>query len=385
VDNDAQILPGTEFKFGGDFKSTGFKFYAAPNPSEKRTLSYGDFLFKVSNLYIKQFNFALQVSDYFSYIKEEPFTENLVDILTFARVNFSNFNLGLNFNYKKQILSIRDLPAGSTVDPDNDNFISVRPSAGINLSEVLKISAGITYSRSGDKNFTGLYASGGLKFNKNLSLFGEYAPQVDFLASGDFLTINRFFNPQNFNNVFSKKENYITAVLKYEYDKYFEIDGGVRYFSGSVLPYFSDSAEAGRFNVLTVDAKKINIFSNLIFHLGPFGIFYGTVEWDKTTDESENVIPYYPEFKGSIAYGYNFDFGLNAKAKLCFASKSFTDLQNTGEVPAYADLELGFALKLFPGFFITLDISNIINDDIYYWRGYKETPFDIVGGINYIF
>jgi hypothetical protein len=92
--------------------------------------------------------------------------------------------------------------------------------------------------------------------------------------------MNRYFNPQNFNNFYLKKTHNINAVLKYEYDKYFQIDGGFRYYSSDQLPYFIDSIKTGSFSLQSADAKSITIFSNLLFHLGPFGIFYGTIEYN---------------------------------------------------------------------------------------------------------
>jgi hypothetical protein len=384
IDNNSEFLPGTQFKFHGDYYSSAFKFYSATeNPIMKRTLGNGNFSLKVSNLSNKTFIFGFQLTDYLSNIQEETYTENLIDLSAFANVKFANFNLGVDLNLKKQSLENETAASTTRYGIDRDKYFSIKPTAGFNLSKVLKVTGGITYSESGGSTYTSPYAALGLKLNRNISIFGEYSPQTEFLTSNYFLKTNRYFNPQSFNNLLVKKSHNFKAVLKYEYDKYFQIDGGFKYYSSPALPFFTDSIETGSFSLSTADAKSFSIFSNLLFHLGPFGIFYGTVEYNKTTNTSGNLLPYYPEGKASITYGYNFDFGLNTEATFYFTGKSFTDIGNTSSLPAYYDLGLKAAYEIVSGFYITLELSNILSNDIYYWKGYKEAPFDFIGGFNY--
>lgn len=384
IDNNSEFIPGTQFKFHGDYYSTAFKFYSATvNPIKKRTLGNGSFSVKVSNLMNKSFIFGFQLANYLSNIQEETYTENLTDLSAFANVKFLSFNLGIDFDFKNQSLENETEAATSRYGLDRDKYVSVRPTAGFNLSEVLKVTGGITYSESGGSTYTVPYASMGLKLNKNVSIFGEYSPQTEFLSSNYFLKINRYFNPQGFNNILLKKSHNINAVLKYEYDKYFQIDGGFKYYSSTALPYFVDSLETGSFSLNTADAKSFTIFSNLLFHLGPFGIFYGTIEYNKTTNKLNYLIPYYPEVKASLSYGYNFDFGLNTEATLHLASKRFSDIGNTVSLPGYYDLGLKAAYEFVPDFYITIELSNIFSDNILHWRKYKEAPFDFIGGFSY--
>jgi hypothetical protein len=67
-----------------------------------------------------------------------------------------------------------------------------------------------------------------------------------------------------------------------------------------------------------------------------------------------------------------------------YVSKSYTDIPNRESIPGYFDAGLKFLYKIIPDFFITAEISNLINDDIYYWNGYKEAPLDLIAGFKYL-
>jgi hypothetical protein len=174
IDNNSVFIPGTQFRFHGDYYSSSFKFYAATdNPALKRTLGNGNFSFKVTNLLNRSFIFGFQVADYFSNIQEESYTENLVDVSAFANVKFASFNIGVDLDFNKQFLETEVDALTTRFGLNRDKYFSIRPSAGFNLSEVLKVTGGITYSESGGSTFTVPYASIGLKLNKNISIFSN--------------------------------------------------------------------------------------------------------------------------------------------------------------------------------------------------------------------
>lgn len=381
VDSQSEVLPGSQVKFLGDYGSSSYKFFASNNPL-KRTLNQGNFSLGFSNQVSRLFLFDLSVSDELSSINEEDYLENILSFKAFSRVNFSSFNIAVNANYNKQFLSINNTPIG-TPNSDVDDFFSIRPTAGINISNSLKVSAGLTYSASGPRSYTAPYASIGLNLNKNLSLFGEYSPQAEFINSGKLLKINRYFDPQNFYNFFVRKRNAFTAAVKYEYDKYYQINAGVRFFNSPEYPFFRDSIQVGKFSLSSANTEGLTLFSDLFFHLGPFGMLYGMVEWNQTKDNFDKIIPYHPQTRAAITYGYNFDFGLNSEIKFSYASKTYADIANTISQPGYFDVGLNFAMLIVNNFFITLRFDNLFSDDIYYWRGYKETPLDVMGGFIY--
>jgi len=382
TDHTSTVLAGTQFTWNGDFGSSSFKFYSIPNPS-KRTLNQGNFSFGISNQMNRQFNFDLSISDDLSSINEENYNENILNLRGFSRVNFSAFNIGVSTEYKKQFLSIDNTPANIT-NSDVDDFFMIRPTGGLNISDALKVSGGITYSTSGGNSYTAPFAAVSFKINNLFSLFGEYSPHAELLTGNDLLKINRYYEPQNFYNLFFRKREAFIAAAKFEYDKYYQVNAGIKYFSSPEYPFFVDSAATGKFVLSSVKANDFTIFADLFFHLGPFGIMYGDFEIVNTKVEDGDFVPYHPQVKLSALYGYDFDFGLTTQIGLTYVSKSYTDLPNNQSIPGYFDLGLKFLYKIVPEFFFTVELSNLLNDDIYYWRGYKEAPLDVAAGFKYM-
>ena len=382
TDHTSNVLPGTQFNLNGNFGSASFKFYAVNNPP-KRTLNQGNFSFGISNQLNRQFNFDLSINDDLSSIGEEKYNENILNLRGFSRVNFSLFNINASVEYKKQFLSIDNTPA-NIPNSDVDDFFMVRPTGGLNISDAVKVSGGITYSTSGGNSHTAPFAAISFKINSSISLFGEYSPHAEFLTSNDLLKTNRYYEPQNFYNLFYRKREAFIAAAKFEYDKYYQVNAGIKYFSSPEYPYFVDSVSTGKFMLSSIQANDFTIFADLFFHLGPFGIMYGDFEFVNTKVESTDFVPYHPQIKTSILYGYEFDFGLTTQVGLTYVSKSYTDLPNNESIPGYFDLGLKFLYKIVPEFFFTIELSNLLDDDIYYWRGYKEAPLDVIAGFKYM-
>lgn len=377
VSNDAAFIPGTLFKLQGDYSKNTFKFFAVPNLDQKRFLHAGNIGFSFENLLNNAYQIKAEIGNNYTSLDEENFTENLLHLGGFIKAKFDGMNLGADLLYKRQYAE------NNLMSDAKYNYFSVRPAAGLNISDVVKGSFGLTYSRAWSGNFLSPYASVVVVLGDNLSVFGEFAPQAEFLTSGDLLRQNRYFNQNNFFNIYYKKINAVKGVVKYEYEKYFQIDAGLDYFLASDFPYFVNSVEPGKFDIETVKARSWTAFSNLLFHLGPYGVFYGRVEINDTRDMSRNFIPYYPVVKASLSYGYDFKFGLRTDASLYLASKRYTDLENLSYINSYIDLGTKFSYKIMPNFFITLQLANIFNRDNYTWNGYFDPPLDLIGGINF--
>jgi len=382
TDHTGTVLPATQFKLNGEFGSSSYKFYAVNNPP-KRTLNLGNFSFGISNQMNRQFNFDLNIIDELSSMNEENYNENILNMRGFSRINFSSFNIGASSEYKKQFLSIDDTPVNTT-NSDVDDFFMIRPTGGFNISDAVKVSGGITYSTSGGNSYTAPFAAVSFKINNLFSLFGEYSPHAEFLTSNDLLKINRYFEPQNFYNFFYRKREAFIATAKFEYDKYYQVNAGIKYFSSPEYLFFVDSAATGKFSLSSVQANDFTIFADLLFHFGPFGIMYGDFEIVNTKVEDGDFVPYHPQIKLSALYGYEFAFGLTTQIGLTYISKSYTDLPNNKSIPGYFDLGLKFLYKIVPEFLFTVELSNLLNDDIYYWRGYKEAPLDVIAGFKYL-
>jgi hypothetical protein len=376
TDDDASFLPGTQFKFNGEYNTSAFKFFASDNPSFKRILNNGNAYFGMDNLMGKYFIFSAKLSDDNLDLKNESFTENIFDISGFAQLTLPAFDLGIEANYKKQILT-NDYMSGNKI-----NFLSTRPTMGISLSPLVNITLGFNYQHSDSNNFFSPYASMSIYFSKGLSLYGEYSPQAEFWGGEHFLQSNDYFMAERFSNIFFKKNTAFSAALKYEYYTYVEINGGIKYYKSDNLPYFFDTT-AGMFDLATIEAKSYTAFVNLLFHPGPGGIFYATAEANNTKDNNGNTVPYFPAAKVTFNYGYNFTNDLETETNLTYLSGIHTVINSENTLRPYINLGVKLGYQLFPDFYLTFKISNLINHNNYIWQGYKELPMDLTAGLNY--
>ncbi len=382
VDNDAPFFGGTKIKLHGNYGVSAFKFYGSNTPSLVRDLNTGDFSFDINNLLNKNFIIDAKISNMYTYLPKETFTENLLDFSAYTEADFSTFSVGADLDLKNQFLTVPPKPLGITYP---DRFFNIRPLVGLNISSLMKVKFGFNYAESNNTSFFRPYGSIAMQFNKSLSLFGEINPHAEFISNGDFLRENYYNVPVNTPTVFLKKKFALHGILKYEYDKYFEIDGGVDYYNAGNLPYFTDENEPGKFDVAVTGANSYTAFINLLFHEGPYGIFYANAKINSTKNADGNIVPYYPQSELSLVYGYDFfDKKLNASASLNYYSKQYTDIKNINKpVDPYFDAGLKFKYLVFPQFRLTLEVLNLFNYNNYLWNNYKEPPLNIIGGFSY--
>jgi hypothetical protein len=370
-------LKGTQINFRGGYGLNAYKLYASSNPTEKRNYYSGNYSAGISNLISRYFNFDLNANDKYTFLGSENLSENLLRLYSYLKGNFQYFDLAININYTKQFIT------NKTVSSESYNYIFAQPYIRVDLANTFNIAGGISYSKAGSLNYTAPYAAIALKLNNFISIYGEFNPSAEFLGQGDFLEQNKYYNPQLFPNAIVKKTSAFDAVIKYQYYKYYEIDAGIKYFSANNLPFFVTSARSGLFDINFSEAKDYSAFVNLLFHNGPYGVFYATLEYNYLKNSSGNVIPYSPKFKATMSYGYNFGFGLYFEPKLYFASESYTDINNNNKLNSYIDLGAKFAYKFGNNFSLNVKFSNLVDKKNYKWEGYRDAPLDLLAGFTY--
>jgi hypothetical protein len=374
-----KFLPGTKFSLGGKHDKNIYKFFGSINPDFKRTLNIGTLDLGIQNLYLKQFIFDINVAGDFTYLDDSEFTESLFYSNAFGRFQAESFGLNIKANLQNQSLNTDSL---SNVI---SSFLFIRPSISLELFEKVKADLGFSLSNSGGNKFNTIFAAIGFEVTKNIILLAEYSPQAEFVTAGKLMRGNYYFNQQTLTNIFLKKKNKLKAILKYEFDKYYQIDGGVEYFKAENLPYYVNSNQSGFFNIATTNATNLNFFLNLVYHLGPYGIFYASFDYIKIEDSDNRKIPYYPSLKGSVSYGYDFSNGLGTMVYLKYFSDRYADLENKIKLKSFFNLGFKLIYKLKEQFLLTLEVENILNTKRYLWEGYQEKPLDAAIGFDFFF
>lgn len=381
-DIDNNFLPGTQSNISADIGTTSFKLFASDDAQQKRTINSGNLLIGIRNNYNKNFQFGFSLSDQVTALQDERFDDNYFRLKGETKIIISPLNIGITADYQKHYIK------NAFGDKFGDDILILRPAAGLQFSGFLKTAIGFTFANSGGNNFGAPFVSAGLKLNKNLTLFGEYAPIPELVSPGTFLRRNEYFNAINYASTYFEKSNFIDVAVKYEFGPYYQINAGVKYFTSDEYPYFVNSSEAGKFELDNIKMKSVNPYMNFLYHLGPFGKFYGTVDVslvESDLDTLSNTIPYHPLLKASGAYSYWFLKQLESRVKLAYYSKTYADVENEIAIDPFVDLGLDFVYSVQPDFDITLSLNNLLNNKNYKWFGYKEMPLNVIFGINYRF
>ncbi len=384
-DIDNNFLPGTQSNINVDIGTTAFKLFASDTPDQRRSINYGNLLVGIRNNYNKNFQFGFSLSDHVTAMGEEDFNDNFFRLKGESKIIVSAINIGIAADYQKHYVK------NSFGDKLGNDMFLFRPVAGFNITNLIRGAFGFTFSNSGGDKFGAPYASLALRLGQYLTLFGEYAPISQLVSPGTFLRQNEYFNAMNYSSVYFEKLNYSDVAVKFEYGPYYQINGGVRFFNSDNFPYYINSVDTtatGKFDLGFTKMTSINPYVDMLYHLGPFGKFYGTVEVNITKTNSDtlsNYVTYHPVLKASGIYGYRFEMGLETQVKLSYYSKSYADIENEIEIDPFIDLGLNFIYNLQPNFDLTLALNNLLSNKNYRWFGYKEMPLNVIFGINYRF
>lgn len=379
IDIENNFLPGTQFDLSGDYGSSDFKLFASDIPEQKRTIVTGNAALEINNFFNDYFNFSVKLSDEYTSIDQEKFSEQFIRLLGHGRLNLASIYIGADLDYRQQILDT------DSVDNFLEDFLLVRPTVGVQITKILKGKFGYTFANSKNETFTSPYISLAVNLDRSISFFGEYAPQPELKGNGYYLRSNDYFNPHSQTSIYFEKSNAYNLSVKYEYDKYFQVDGGLKYFSSKMFPYFIPDDMNGLFKNDFAEVKNFNPYIDFIFYLGPYGIFFSSAELQHITDEQNNSLPYYYKYKVDASYGYNFDNGIDLKTGVSFISSRYTDIENTTELDPFIDLNFEVSYNLQPDLDLWLKAHNLLNNDNFYWAGYKELPVNVIAGFSYRF
>lgn len=382
------FLPGTVYKMGGGYDVNSFKFFASENPEMTRNMHKGNLRLSMSNLMSDYFKISLDATDNMLFLSDKDFGENLLWLKGGIETGYNGFKIAGDANVKYQNMNEK-INGKSAV-----GFFDARASLKLKPTGDWQFGFGLYYATTDSSWLLLPQGFFFLKISNQLSLLGELMPQADFLSVGDLAGVNKYYN-LNAGHVFQKSPVNLNVALKYEFDTYFEIEGGVKYSRFDNYAYFRtaklnnipDEPELpavprGKFDVAADKANRFTGYANLLFHAGPYGSFYGKFEMEDFQNTHGMKIPFNPAVRSSLSYEYDFP-SVEVKTTLEMNSSSYADIQNRAEIPAFADMSLRLGYKLQDNFRLFGQVNNLFNKDNYYWYGYKEKPFDIVFGIDY--
>jgi len=366
---------GTKFSFDGRYFRNEYKMFASANPQDERNSTIFNGRASISNNAYKylSYGFSFNAQQFeFNYLDTKESTISGAANLEFKT---SGFNVAVKMDYTNQKIK------NNLFTDDNYSILSSDAVIKLKPGEGMQAGMGIYMANYTDHNFLMPKADLELSFSGNLTLFADFSPAIEFLPFSRIVSINRYtdFIP----SVFQKKNADIKVSLRYEYGTYFEITGGAGFASYENFLYFEDNINSGVFTPGAIDAKRYYSFLKLNFYPGPMGYFYGDFTFQSIKDNNDMFVPYQPALDASLVYGYDFEMGILLKASFDFQMSAYADAANTDKLPSFQSLGFSIGYKLLKNLTITLNLDNITNNNNYFFRGYKEKPFDIVAGVDY--
>jgi hypothetical protein len=378
ISNKSKFLPGLIISINGKYFQDIYRLYGSSTPTKERKTQNVLFSLGAANSQPKYFKYEFGLSARNINLNESDFSESLLKANAILQFNLNEFGVISKTEFRNQSLQNNLSSKNSYNFFSSDNRVVMKP-----IKNII-IDGGLYFAARG--SISNIYPVGSIavKFQNGFSVFAEYSPYIEFNTVRDFLDVNRFYILNADENSAVKYKNKLSGAIKYQYYHFVEISAGASYESIDNFFYFQDTSSANNFNIaFEDDVKRFSLFTNVMFHLGPFGYFYGDAAYYSTKNAASKFLPYNPEFVLSGTYGYDINSNFSIKTVLDFASRSYTNIENTTiisnniEISFQLDYTLVNELKLF------LDLNNLINRNNFIWKNYKQKPLDIVFGVDY--
>ena len=379
VKQDAKVLPGMEVSFNGNYKLEKYNFFGSAFPKTKRETNFANADISVNFTSNGKFQFGFELNDNYYEQVTDTISENIFGTKGFMQFRLMNMDLKIEGTYKNQSINKTKLHFGNTY------YFNTIATASLNLYRRINIKAGAYIAESNNNTFFSPIAYGSFKLTNYITLLGEFSPFAELQTMKNFVSQNRYYKLNNFVNSFVENKVNIKFAVRFEYEQYFEINGGIGYLNSDNDVYFVDEDNDGFFNALVDDTENTYIFLNALFRKGPGGEFYGELKVQDVRDSDNKKVPYAPTLLADFTYMYNISSKLGTKIKLDFHNGTHTDKGNTLEIPKMVNISLSAYYKLFRNFNFTFTLENLLDNKYYYYQNYKAKPFDILAGFEYRF
>jgi hypothetical protein len=381
----SDFLPGAKVKFGADYSRDSYHLYGSDNPSFLRETNNINANVSISSSYSRWINFAFGVSGNSMSFKENDSKETNIKTNGLFEFKLNNYSLGVKGLFNKQMLD-------NLYQNGNGNFVSLDGFFKGTPVSTFRWTAGVVYASGLSDNLFSPYGSIELLLDKGFTLYAEYKPHAQLFGITDFLKKNPYFMLETFDNVFSKYKIDFKSILKYEYQKMFNVSATMNYSKVSNYFYFGDMAHITPGDLLLSNKLSLHVLSeaeivsgglNFTYYPSLYGNIAVDVLYKSAKDNAGNHIPYEPQITSILGYGYDFQFGLGFNIKYKLAMDTYTDFGNSYKLSDYHSISLFLDYEFFKGLKLTADFQNILNRTNFTWKQYQEKPFDVLIGIEY--
>lgn len=374
----SSFLPGLLIGLEGKYEKSTYKFFASPTPILERDKQNAGLKLNIDYDRDRFVNFSVSADGQYLWLPEN--TASNISLKSNAMMKFILPGFDLKFESEFYNNSFKDDIASKI----SDDFFSLNAGALFKLSSGMLIGGGIKYSSLDSNTFVFPNVSAILKINKFITISGEAGGSGGYLSYSDLMKLNRYFKPILNYSIYTENAININFSIKYEFEKYFELTGGIGFSKYNDYFYFEDDIISGFFEAHPVqDVKQIFIYGKSYFQLGPLGAFYGGIKFQQFTFNNDNYLPYQPVVNTSFDYKYKnlSKFGFGIKYVLLF--DIYYDSANSSKMDNYNNLSVNLSYEVMKNMELNIDLQNILNKDNFMWNSYDEKPFDVLIGFNY--
>jgi hypothetical protein len=237
----------------------------------------------------------------------------------------------------------------------------------------IKATAGLQYAKSTMLNDRGgLLLAGDIEYrlNKNFTLFTKVKTGLNSKPYSAFFNENPYID-------YKTIIDFAYDIIKLDLFAYFHptekmavsIGGG--YNAIDRMPFYTDKTD-GTFMVNYDQAKGINFETESWIAISPKDKITANIKTAFYTFNDGKSVPYIPNFKLSTKYERTITDDFIGNIGLAIIGPCYSDIANTTKINAYTDLSLGLEYRFMKTFSMYINSSNLLNQNIYIWNGYKE-------------
>jgi hypothetical protein len=372
------IFPFPKLSVDASYNRQIYKFFGSSNPGFQREKQLFGLSAGLKNLAEKNFKYSFKAGDELLSLKEKKTSENQITASGYAEFGYPEFSLIGQMKFKNSSYK------SDSVKSTNKSFISGKGQFDLNIENAFDLKFGLEYCYCNSSAYIVPNALFKFKFDRILSFIFEYKPTQELMTTGELIKQNRYFSVSEPVNVASKSRHDFIGTVKYEYETYFEIDGGIKYSKWDALPFFYEGKAEGFFEINTCKADKYGAFMDFLFYQGPSGKFFANVEIEHAKISGGHIVPYSPLVSAEMSYSMLAMEGITCGIKVKYASQTYADVENKIELPAFINLSVSAEKNIYKNFSIYAEATNLLNKKNYYYHGYFEKTLDVTAGIIYV-
>lgn len=313
-------------------------------------------------------------------------------------VNFETLNLSQDladtdentlfaFISVKNDLNSYDLGGEANITIDNyngtgQNFLELMASGTIpGEKATVDIKAGFqTATNSMDVNRTALYAEldAELRINQEFSLRAEVFSGMEKNSFKNLLFYSPYMNSKNSIDYEYQKAR-IKAALLWHPIKEISVMGGIMHKMSERMPFFN--SDTAGLKMVYANGSVTQLFADAVWQAsdndkltGSYKLNFFSLD-DGLSASHKSLINLAVNYYRSLTENFGTNIGLS------YVGERYADVLEDKKIDAYINLNLGADYKVSNAFSVFAKIDNLLNQNIYYWDGYKERSLFVKVGV----